>query len=57
MLPTNGGPIHLKTTKSILEQYYASDEKCALWIFPYHCIQFKNAIKAPGLDFDRDSTG
>ena len=23
---------------------------CALWIFPYHCIQFKAVLKWPGLD-------
>ena len=49
VLPTNGGPIHLSSSKDILESFYKSDEKCALWIFPYHCIQFKSVLKAPGL--------
>ena len=53
-LPTNGGPIHLSSTKSALESFYKSEEKCALWIFPYHCIQFKNVLKAPGLSSDVD---
>jgi len=49
-LPTNGGPIHLSSTKSALDSFYKSDERCALWIFPYHCIQFKSVLKAPGLE-------
>ena len=49
-LPTNGGPIHLSSSKYVLESFYKSDESCALWIFPYHCIQFKNVLKGPGLD-------
>ena len=54
VLPTNGGPIHLSSSKDILESFYKSDEKCALWIFPYHCIQFKSVLKAPGLQMLHD---
>jgi len=44
LLPEKG-PIHLKSDQNYLKSIYESDGKCALWIFPYHCIQFKNIME------------
>jgi len=45
LLPTNFGPKHLPTSERVLKRFYASKGKCALWVFPYHCIQFKDSLK------------
>ena len=53
LLPTNGGPIHLPTSERVLKRFYASEGKCALWVFPYHCIQFKNSLKGNAITEDQ----
>ena len=53
LLPTNGGPIHLPTSDRVLQRFYASEGKCALWVFPYHCIQFKNSLKGNAISEDQ----
>ena len=53
LLPTNGGPIHLPTSERVLKRFYASEGKCALWVFPYHCIQFKNSLKGNAISEDQ----
>jgi len=39
------GPIHLPTSERVLKRFYASEGKCALWLFPFHCIQFNDSLK------------
>ena len=34
----------LRNAKEKWEKIFESNGKCALWIFPYHCIQFKNIM-------------
>lgn len=43
LLPDKG-PIHLQPNKEYIDSVYTSDGVCAIWIFPYHCIQFKNIM-------------
>ena len=44
LLP-KGGPIHLPNSERVLKRFYASKGKCALWVFPYHCIQFNDSLR------------
>jgi len=57
LLPKFGRPIHLPTSESKLKRFYASEGKCALWVFPYHCIQFKlgqnNSLKGNATSEDQ----
>ncbi|CBY32445.1 unnamed protein product [Oikopleura dioica] len=39
--------------KQVLKRFYASEGKCALWVFPYHCIQFKNSLKGNAISEDQ----
>ncbi|CBY11082.1 unnamed protein product [Oikopleura dioica] len=53
LLPSKGGPIYLPTSERVLKRFYASKGKCALWLFPYHCIQFKNSLKGNAISEDQ----
>ena len=43
LLPSKG-PIHLPLEDEIIKSLYESDAKCAMWIFPYHCVKFDNIM-------------
>ena len=49
------GPIKLQLGDDIIRKTYESDAKCALWIFPYHCIQFKNVLRISGEDISEST--
>ena len=49
------GPIKLQLGDEIIRKTYESDAKCALWIFPYHCIQFKNVLRVSGEDISEST--